>query len=349
MTSQPIHFYRPSAAENLPEPEVWPVKEILALYELPFTELMFRAQEVHRANFPAGEVELNSLISLKTGACTEDCGYCPQSIHHNTDVTPSKILDMETILAAARRAKELGANRFCMGASGRSPNDRDFKKYLEIVRAVKALGLETCMTLGMLKEEQAQQLKEAGLDYYNHNLDTSPDYYGSIITTRNYQDRLDTLGRVRRAGIKVCCGGIIGMGESREQRASLLSQLANLNPYPEAVPINHLVPIKGTPLENMKPLDPLEFVRTIAVARIIMPQAKVRMSAGRAELGEAIQALCFLAGANSIFYGEKLLTTDNADADEDRALLAKLGLKPFEATDVKARMPGLPEHDHHDH
>lgn len=349
MTSQPIHFYRPSETTDLPEPEVWPVKEILELYELPFTELMFRAQEVHRANFPSGQVELNSLISLKTGACTEDCGYCPQSIHHNTDVTPSKMLDMETILAAARRAKELGANRFCMGASGRSPNDRDFKKYLEIVRAVKALGLETCMTLGMLKEEQAQQLKEAGLDYYNHNLDTSPDYYNTIISTRSYKDRLDTLGRVRKAGIKVCCGGIIGMGESREQRAALLSQLANLNPYPEAVPINHLVPIKGTPLENMKPLDPLEFVRTIAVARIIMPQAKVRMSAGRAELGEAIQALCFLAGANSIFYGEKLLTTDNADAAEDRALLAKLGLKPFEATDVKARMPGLPEHDHHDH
>ena len=234
-----------------------------------------------------------------------------------------------------------------MGASGRSPNDRDFKKYLEIVRAVKALGLETCMTLGMLKEEQALQLKEAGLDYYNHNLDTAPDYYHSIITTRNYQDRLDTLGRVRKAGIKVCCGGIIGMGESREQRAALLSQLANLNPYPEAVPINHLVPIKGTPLEHVKPLDPLEFVRTIAVARIIMPQAKVRMSAGRAELGEAIQAMCFLAGANSIFYGEKLLTTDNADANADRALLAKLGLKTHIATDVKARMPGLPEHDHH--
>ncbi len=344
--SQPIHFYRPTDNANQPEPAVWPVKEIMALYELPFNELMFRAQEVHLANFPEGTVELNSLLSLKTGACTEDCGYCPQSIHHNTDVEPSKMLDMDTILAAARRAKELGANRFCMGASGRSPNDRDFKKYLEIVRAVKALGLETCMTLGMLKDEQAVQLKEAGLDYYNHNLDTAPDYYGSIISTRTYQDRLDTLGRVRKAGIKVCCGGIVGMGESREQRAALLSQLANLNPYPEAVPINHLVPIKGTPLENVKGLDPLEFVRTIAVARIIMPQAKVRMSAGRAELGEAVQALCFLAGANSIFYGEKLLTTDNADAAADRALLEKLGLRTFETTDKKVRMPGLPEHDH---
>ena len=311
-----------------------------------FHELMFRAQEVHRAHFPDGDIELATLISLKTGACTEDCGYCSQSIHHKTDVTPSKMLSLDTVLAAAKKAKDNGATRFCMGASGRSPNDRDFDKYLEIVRAVKALGLETCMTLGMLKEEQAEKLKEAGLDYYNHNLDTSPSHYANIISTRTYQDRLDTLGRVRKAGIKVCCGGIIGMGESRQQRAELISQLANLNPYPEAVPINHLVPIEGTPLFNVEPLDPLEFVRTIAVTRIVMPEARVRMSAGRHELGEAIQALCFLAGANSIFYGEKLLTTDNSEANEDRALLARLGLKTHESTEVKARMPGIEEHDH---
>lgn len=344
--SQPITFYRRTETTAIPEPETWPVKDVLALYDLPFHELMFRAQEIHRAHFPDGDVELATLISLKTGACTEDCGYCSQSIHHHTDVTPSKMLDLETVLAAAQKAKDSGATRFCMGASGRSPNDRDFEKYLKIVRAVKALGLETCMTLGMLKEEQAQKLKEAGLDYYNHNLDTAPSHYANIISTRTYQDRLDTLGRVRKAGIKVCCGGIIGMGESRQQRAELISQLANLNPYPEAVPINHLVPIEGTPLSNVKPLDPLEFVRTIAVTRIVMPEARVRMSAGRHELGEAIQTLCFLAGANSIFYGEKLLTTDNSEANEDRALLARLGLKTHESTEVKARMPGIEEHDH---
>ena len=344
--SQPITFYPRTSASPASEPETWPVKDILELYELPFHELMFRAQEVHRAHFPDGDIELATLISLKTGACTEDCGYCSQSIHHKTEVTPSKMLSLDTVLAAARKAKENGATRFCMGASGRSPNDRDFDKYLEIVRAVKALGLETCMTLGMLKEEQAEKLKEAGLDYYNHNLDTAPSHYANIISTRTYQDRLDTLGRVRKAGIKVCCGGIIGMGESRQQRAELISQLANLNPYPEAVPINHLVPIKGTPLFNVEPLDPLEFVRTIAVTRIVMPEARVRMSAGRHELGEAIQTLCFLAGANSIFYGEKLLTTDNSEANEDRALLARLGLKTHESTEVKARMPGIEEHDH---
>lgn len=345
MSQQPVTFY-PRATATAPEPETWPVKDILALYELPFNELLFRAQEVHRTNFPDGDVELATLISLKTGACTEDCGYCSQSIHHNTNVTPSKMLSLETVIAAAQKAKDNGATRFCMGASGRSPNDRDFDKYLTIVRAVKALGLETCMTLGMLKEEQAERLKDAGLDYYNHNLDTSPSHYANVISTRTYQDRLDTLGRVRKAGIKVCCGGIIGMGESRQQRAELISQLANLNPYPEAVPINHLVPIEGTPLANVKPLDPLEFVRTIAVTRIVMPEARVRMSAGRHELGEAIQALCFLAGANAIFYGEKLLTTDNSEANEDRALLAKLGLKARESTEVKARMPGLEDHDH---
>ncbi len=344
--SQPITFHRSTATTTHPEAETWPVKDILALYELPFHELMYRAQEVHRAHFPDGNIELATLISLKTGACTEDCGYCSQSIHHHTTVTPSKMLDLETILAAAQKAKENGATRFCMGASGRSPNDRDFEKYLKIVHAVKALGLETCMTLGMLKEEQAQKLKEAGLDYYNHNLDTAPSHYANITSTRTYQDRLDTLGRVRKAGIKICCGGIIGMGESRQQRAELISQLANLNPYPEAVPINHLVPIKGTPLFNVKPLDPLEFVRTIAVTRIVMPEARVRMSAGRHELGEAIQALCFLAGANSIFYGEKLLTTDNSEADEDRSLLAKLGLKTKESMEVKAKMPGIKEHSH---
>ncbi len=345
--SQPITFYPSATSDNRTLPvETWPVEDILALYELPFHELMFRAHETHRACFPDGDVELATLISLKTGACQEDCGYCSQSIHHATAVKPGKMLSLETVVAAARKAKENGATRFCMGASGRSPNDRDFEKYLQIVRAVKSLGLETCMTLGMLKEEQAEQLKEAGLDYYNHNLDTAPSHYANVISTRTFQDRLDTLGRVRKAGIKVCCGGIVGMGESRRQRAELISQLANLNPYPEAVPINHLVPIEGTPLYGVQSLDPLEFVRTIAVTRIVMPRARVRMSAGRHELGEAVQALCFLAGANSIFYGEKLLTTDNAEAGDDRALLARLGLKTHESTEVKARMPGIGEHDH---
>ena len=309
-----------------PEDAAWPIQDVLALFDLPLSELLARAQEVHRVHFPENDVELATLISLKTGACEEDCSYCSQSSHYDTDLKASKILPLDQVLEAARAAKDNGATRFCMGASGRSPKERDMDKYTEIVREVKALGLETCATLGMLKEEQAQQLKEAGLDYYNHNLDTSPNYYGNVISTRTYQDRLDTLGHVRDAGLKVCCGGIIGMGETRRHRAELLAQLANLNPYPDAVPINHLVPIEGTPLQNVAALDPLEFARTIAVARVTMPKARVRLSAGRHQLSEGEQALCFMAGANSIFYGEKLLTTDNSEAVSDRALLTKLGL-----------------------
>jgi biotin synthase len=305
---------------------------VLALFELPLPELMYRAQTAHRANFPDGDVELATLLSIKTGGCEEDCGYCPQAARYDTGVEAKKILELETVLDAARQAKENGATRFCMGAAWRSPKERDMEKVETMVREVKALGLETCATLGMLEEGQAEQLKNAGLDYYNHNIDTSPDFYGDVISTRQYRDRLDTLGRVRQAGLKVCCGGIVGMGESREQRAGLIAQLANLNPYPESVPINHLVQVEGTPLHGLPPLDPIEFVRTIAVARITMPQARVRLSAGRRELGEAVQAMCFMAGANSIFYGDKLLTTDNPEANDDRALLAKLGLSTRAAT-----------------
>ncbi|MDR0934186.1 MAG: biotin synthase BioB [Burkholderiaceae bacterium] len=344
----PLTFHQTLPKAAMPTASTWPVEDVLDLFELPFNTLLFRAQEAHRAHFPEGDIELSTLISLKTGGCTEDCGYCSQSVHHDTSVRASKMLSPEVVLEAARKAKANGATRFCMGASGRSPNDRDMEKYEAIVRSVKALGLETCVTLGMLRDDQAKRLKEAGLDYYNHNLDTSPTHYNHITSTHSYQDRLDTLGRVRKAGLKICCGGIVGMGESRRQRAELISQLANLNPYPESVPINHLVPIEGTPLADVSPLDPLEFVRTIAVARIVMPEARVRMSAGRRELGDTVQALCFLAGANSIFYGDKLLTTDNAEAEDDRVLLEKLGLKTRQVTEVKARMPGL-EDDHHEH
>jgi len=344
--SQPVTFYPRNGAPEETSPVTWPVKEILTLFDLPFNDLLFKSQEIHHAHFPEGDIELATLISLKTGGCEEDCGYCSQSAHHDTEIKASHILSLETVVAAAKEARANGATRFCMGASGRSPKDRDIEKYEEMVSAVKALGLETCATLGMLKDDQAERLKKAGLDYYNHNLDTSPGYYGKVTSTRNYQDRLDTLGRVRKAGLKICCGGIIGMGESRQQRAELIAQLANLNPYPESVPINHLVPVEGTPLYHAKPLDPLEFVRTIAVARITMPQARVRLSAGRRALGEPVQALCFLAGANSIFYGEKLLTTENTEAEEDKALMAKLGLKPKEVTEVKAKIPGLPDHEH---
>lgn len=329
--TQAVSLHRPvtiKQAENAP----WPVPEVLALFELPLPELMYRAQTIQRANFPEGDVELATLLSIKTGGCEEDCGYCPQAARYDTGVEAKKILELDTVLDAARQAKANGATRFCMGAAWRSPKERDMEKVEAMVREVKALGLETCATLGMLEEGQAEQLKNAGLDYYNHNIDTSPDFYGDVISTRQYQDRLDTLGRVRQAGLKICCGGIVGMGETREQRAGLISQLANLNPYPESVPINHLVQVEGTPLHGLPPLDPLEFVRTIAVARITMPQARVRLSAGRRELGEAVQAMCFMAGANSIFYGDKLLTTDNPEANDDRALLAKLGLPTRAAT-----------------
>ncbi|RJG07507.1 biotin synthase BioB [Noviherbaspirillum cavernae] len=329
MSLQPITFHpaKVAASDIVSTASAWTVEQVAALFDLPFNDLLFRAQQVHRENFDPTEVELATLLSIKTGGCPEDCGYCPQAARYDTGVTAQKILPLDTVLEAARQAKAHGATRFCMGAAWREPKDRDLDHVEEMVREVKALGLETCATLGMLGEGQAQRLKGAGLDYYNHNLDTSPEFYGDVITTRDYQNRLDTLGRVRDAGIKVCCGGIVGMGESRLQRAGLIAQLANLDPYPESVPVNHLVQVKGTPLHGLDPLDPLEFVRTIAVARITMPQARVRLSAGRRELGEAVQAMCFLAGANSIFYGDKLLTTGNPDADADRALLDKLGLQ----------------------
>ena len=326
---QPItlHTARKKVAELAAAREVWPVAEVLALFELPFNDLLWRAQQVHREHFDANEVELATLLSIKTGGCPEDCGYCPQSAHHDTGVTAQKMMAVEEVVEAAKAAKDSGATRFCMGAAWRSPKDRDLDAVEDMVKAVKALGLETCATLGMLKEEQAQRLADAGLDYYNHNLDSAPEFYGDIISTRDYQDRLDTLGHVREAGLKVCCGGIVGMGETREHRAGLISQLANLNPYPESVPINHLVAVEGTPLADQQKLDPLEFVRTIAVARITMPKARVRLSAGRRELGDGIQALCYLAGANSIFYGDKLLVTGNPEVEQDRALLDRLGIK----------------------
>ena len=305
----------------------WTVAQIEALFDLPFNDLMFKAAQTHRTNFPEGDVELATLLSIKTGGCPEDCGYCPQAARYDTDVKASKLLDLEEVLEAAKAAKAAGSNRFCMGAAWREPKDRDIEKVTAMIKGVKALGLETCATLGMLEADQAEALQEAGLDFYNHNLDTSEDFYRSVISTRGYQDRLDTLSNVRAAGMSVCCGGIVGMGESREQRAAFLAQLANLSPYPESVPINHLVPVAGTPMADQKPMDPLEFVRTIAIARITMPKARVRLSAGRQELGRAVQAMCFLAGANSIFYGEQLLTTGNPEAEQDRALLAGLGLK----------------------
>ncbi len=306
------------------------VAAIEALFDLPFLDLLHRAHEVHRAHHPANTVQLSTLLSIKTGGCPEDCAYCPQAARYQTGVVNEAMLDVAEVTATARAAKAAGATRFCMGAAWRSVKDRDLEPVLDLVRAVKGLGLDTCCTLGMLKDGQAQKLKDAGLDFYNHNLDTSPEFYGEIVTTRDYEDRLDTLARVRDAGLSVCCGGIVGMGESRRARAGLVAQLANLDPYPESVPINHLVQVEGTPLHarlnGESALDPFEFVRTIAVARITMPKAAVRLSAGRRELGEAVQALCFFAGANSIFYGDKLLTTGNPDVAADRALFAKLGL-----------------------
>ncbi len=327
--AQPItlHSARKKVTELAAARDVWPIADVLALFELPFNDLLWRAQQVHREHFNANEVELATLLSIKTGGCPEDCGYCPQSAHYDTGVDAQKMMAVEEVVEAARAAKDSGATRFCMGAAWRSPKDRDLDAVEDMVRAVKALGLETCATLGMLKEQQAQRLADAGLYYYNHNLDSAPEFYGDIISTRDYQDRLDTLGHVREAGLKVCCGGIVGMGETREHRAGLISQLANLNPYPESVPINHLVAVEGTPLADQQKLDPLEFVRTIAVARITMPKARVRLSAGRRELGDGIQALCYLAGANSIFYGDKLLVTGNPEVEQDRALLKRLGMQ----------------------
>ena len=290
-------------------------------------DLLFRAQQVHCENFDASEVQLSTLLSIKTGGCPEDCGYCPQSAHFDTGVEAGKLLPLHEVVDAAQAAKAQGATRFCMGAAWRSPKPRDMAHVTEMVREVKALGLETCMTLGMLDAEQARALDDAGLDYYNHNLDSAPEFYGRIISTRTYQERLDTLANVRQAGIKVCSGGIVGMGESRSQRAGLIAQLANLDPYPESVPINNLVQVAGTPLAGTEPLDPFEFVRTIAVARITMPKTMVRLSAGREQMDDAVQALCFAAGANSIFYGDRLLTTSNPQAARDQALFERLGLR----------------------
>lgn len=309
----------------------WNVASVLGLFDNPFLDLVHRAQEVHRIHHPANRIQLSTLMSIKTGACPEDCAYCPQSRQHNTGLEKdSRTAALEEVLAAARAARDQGAQRFCMGAAWRSPTERQLDDVVEMVSAVKALGMETCVTLGMLKTGQAERLRDAGLDYYNHNLDTSPEFYGNIITTRTYQNRLDTLEAVRDAGIKVCCGGIVGLGESRRERAGLIVQLANLNPYPESVPINNLVRVEGTPLADVPPVDEFEFVRTIAVARITMPKAVLRLSAGRTEMSDTMQALCFMAGANSIFYGDELLTTANPQQEKDRVLMARLGLRVME-------------------
>jgi biotin synthase len=307
----------------------WTREQVQALFALAFPELIYRAQSVHRRNFDPTEVQISTLLSIKTGGCPEDCAYCPQSVHYDTGVKADKLMHVDAVLAEARAAKEAGASRFCMGAAWREPKDRDLDKVCEMVAGVKALGLESCATLGMLSAAQARRLKAAGLDYYNHNLDTSPDYYGAIITTRTYQDRLDTLGHVREAGIHVCCGGIVGMGESAEDRVGMITTLARLPVHPESVPINMLVRVEGTPLATGQAIDPIDFVRTIAVARITMPKSVVRLSAGREDMSEETQALCFLAGANSIFYGPKLLTTSNPERDRDLQLMDKLGLVPM--------------------
>ena len=321
-----LQWQPPAAARKAPAAERWSVDAIQQLLDLPFMDLMHRAQTVHRAHWPEGDIELATLLSVKTGGCPENCGYCPQAAEFDTGVQADKLMGVAEVTAAAQAAKDAGATRFCMGAAWRAPKDRDIEKMSALIAAVKNLGLQSCATLGMLQPHQAQALKDAGLDYYNHNLDTAPEYYQDVVSTRQYQDRLDTLAHVRAAGISVCCGGIIGMGEAPVHRAGLLAQLANMTPPPESVPINSLVRVPGTPLAGSDPVDPLDFVRVIAVARITMPQARVRLSAGRQQLGEAVQALCFLAGANSIFYGDKLLVTGNPEASDDAQLLAKLGL-----------------------
>ncbi len=330
--ARPAHA-SPAAAQR------WSVQAVQELLDRPFMDLLWQAQEVHRQYWPAGDIELATLLSVKTGGCAENCGYCPQSSHFDTGVQAQKLMAVDEVRSAAQAAKNAGATRFCMGAAWRAPKERDIEKMSELIRTVKDLGLQTCATLGMLQPQQAQALKAAGLDYYNHNLDTAPEYYQDVVSTRSYQDRLDTLRHVRAAGIHVCCGGIVGMGEAPVHRAGLIAQLANLDPYPESVPINSLVPVPGTPLAGSAPVDSLDFVRVIAVARITMPRARVRLSAGREQLGEAVQALCFLAGANSIFYGEKLLVTGNPDVAADERLLAKLGLRAH-ATHGQAQPAG---------
>lgn len=309
----------------------WQRDEVQALFDLPFNDLLFQAQSVHRQHFNPNEVQVSTLLSIKTGSCPEDCKYCPQSAHYNTGLEKQRLMEVEVVLNKAAEAKAKGSSRFCMGAAWKNPNKRDMPYVLEMVKGVKAMGLETCMTLGMLNEDQAQELAEAGLDYYNHNLDTSPEFYDKIITTRTYEDRLDTLQHVRDSGMKICSGGIVGMGENQNDRIGLLTQLANLPVQPESVPINMLVKVKGTPLEDVNDLDPFEFVRCIAVARILMPKSHVRLSAGREAMSDEMQAMCFMAGANSIFYGECLLTTPNPEAHKDMQLFKRLGLRPEQA------------------
>ena len=305
----------------------WSVAQIDALFALPFNDLLYRAQQVHREHFDANAIQRSTLLSIKTGGCSEDCGYCSQAARYNTGLERDELLPLDEVLAAAQAAKDNGASRFCMGAAWRGPKQKDLDQVIEMVREVKSIGLETCVTLGMLKEGQAEQLKGAGLDYYNHNIDTAPEFYGQVIGTHTQNDRFDTLDKVRGAGINVCCGGIIGMGESRRMRAALIAELANMDPPPESVPINHLVQVEGTPMADTAPLDSFEFVRTIACARVTMPKSYVRLSAGRQQMSDELQALCFLAGANSIFYGDKLLTTGNPEANRDRSLLERLGMK----------------------
>lgn len=327
MTSTSTIKFARKAVAAVPTDAKWTVAAVQALFDMPFLDLVFRAQQVHREHFTAGEIQRSTLLSIKTGGCSEDCGYCSQSARYDTGLEREQLMAVEEVLEHARAAKAKGSSRFCMGAAWRGPKEKDLQPVLEMVREVKKLGLETCVTLGMLGRGQAEQLADAGLDYYNHNIDTAPEYYSEVITTHTLQDRLDTLDKVREAGINVCSGGIIGLGETQTGRAGLIAQLANMNPPPESVPINNLVQIPGTPLADGSKIDPFDFVRTVAAARITMPTSFVRLSAGRQEMSDELQAMCFMAGANSIFYGERLLTTDNPAADHDEQLFARLGLK----------------------
>ena len=336
--TQTMHWHAPAKPAAAEEGQRWPVDAVQQLLDMPFLDLLHRAQSVHREHWPAGEIELATLLSVKTGGCPENCGYCPQSAEFDTGVKAEKLMSVDEVTRAAQAAKDAGATRFCMGAAWRAPKDRDIEKMNELIGAVKGLGMQTCATLGMLQPHQAESLRDAGLDYYNHNLDTAPEYYKDVVSTRQYQDRLDTLAAVRGAGISVCCGGIIGMGEAPVHRAGLIAQLANMQPYPESVPINSLVPVPGTPLADSDPVDPLDFVRVIAVARITMPKARVRLSAGRQQLGEAVQTLCFMAGANSIFYGDKLLVTGNPDVEADTQLMRKLGLHGLKTAQAQTQI-----------
>ena len=327
----------------------WSLAEIEAILDLPFNDLLFRAQGIHRAHFDPNRIQVSTLLSIKTGACPEDCGYCAQSARHEAKLEPERLMPLDEVMQAAREARARGATRFCMGAAWRNPTDKNLDQVIAMVEGIHALGMETCVTLGMLTAAQARRLKDAGLDYYNHNLDTSPEFYGQVISTRTYQDRLDTLEHVRAVGLKTCSGGILGMGESRCDRASMLRQLANLPAHPESVPINLLVQVEGTPLFGREALDPFEFVRVVATARILMPASHVRLSAGRNEMSDELQALCFLAGANSIFYGERLLTTPNAESDRDRRLFERLGLT-FEEIEAERTDPGAcHKHESHEH